>query len=181
MTVRLARSRATRCLGAGLLAVSLAGCQTLGEAPTASDTPLDIVGTTPPPDPIDFSDALPTETFRLALQHFKRTEYGLAERYFRATVEKDPANFEAWIGLAASYDHIRRFDLADRAYAMAIRLSGESVQVLNNQGFSYMSRGDFKTARAKFNKALRLDPNNQTIVNNLRILDANDPALIGRR
>ena len=162
----------------GLIAIGLAGCKTLDEksSPTEAGAPVDLTVTGTVPDPVDFADVLPTETFRLGLKHFKRGEYGLAERYFRATVEKNPTNVEAWIGLAGSYDHIRRFELADRAYATAIRLGGETVQVLNNQGYSYMLRADFKTARAKFRKAYRLDPSNVTVINNIRLLDANDPA-----
>ena len=106
------------------------------------------------------------------LYHFNRGDYGLAERYFRAAVEKTPDNVTAWIGLAASYDKDRRFELADRAYQSAIRISGETTQILNNQGYSYMLRGDLKTAYAKFSKALKGDPDNKIIKNNLRILSA---------
>jgi len=158
---------------AGLMALTLTGCVTDGGKEAADGAPLNL---TAEPDPIDFTDVLPTETFRLGLQHFQRTEYGLAERYFRATVEKDPRNVEAWIGLAGAYDHVRRFELADRAYGIAIRLAGETVQILNNQGYSYMSRGDFRTARLKFRKALRLEPGNKTVINNIRILNAKEIA-----
>ncbi len=158
----------------------LAACQTL-DIPTsdtaAADAPLTLEapnqGTAD--EPVDFTDKLPTETYRLGLEHFKRGEYGLAERYFRATVEKNPANVEAWIGLAGAYDNIRRFELADRAYGAAIRLKGETVQILNNQSQSYMLRGDYRTARLKLRKALRREPGNITVINNLRILDANEP------
>jgi Flp pilus assembly protein TadD len=181
MTFGTARSRLTPCLVAGLIALGLAGCKTVGnDAPgAATDAPLQLSAETT--GSIDFADLLPTETYRRGLQHFNRGEYGLAERAFRETVEKAPTNIEAWIGLAGSYDHIRRFELADRAYATAIRLGGETVQVLNNQGYSYMLRADFKTARAKFRKAYRLDPTNTTIINNIRLLDANDPATRRRR
>jgi Flp pilus assembly protein TadD len=54
---------------------------------------------------------------------------------------------EAWLGLAASYDRLRRFDLADRAYAQAIGILGPKTEILNNQGYSYMLRGNFKRAR----------------------------------
>lgn len=175
-------SALARGAAALVVAVALAGCQTTEPAFITPETPLEIEPPPPPvPEPIDFTDVLPTETFRLGLQHFKRTEYGLAERYFRATVEKDPSNVEAWIGLAGAYDHIRRFELADRAYASAIRISGETVQILNNQSQSYMLRSDFRTARAKLRKALRLDPGNPVVINNIRILDANDPALAKAR
>ncbi|AXK82918.1 hypothetical protein DW352_21785 [Pseudolabrys taiwanensis] len=176
------RSPFKRGVAALVVALALAGCQTTGPEFITPETPLEIEPSPPPvAEPIDFTNVLPTETFRLGLQHFKRGEYGLAERYFRATVEKDPSNVEAWIGLAGAYDHIRRFELADRAYAAAINIAGETEQILNNQSQSYMLRSDFRTARAKLRKALRLDPGNPTVINNIRILDANDPALAKRR
>ena len=60
-----------------------------------------------------------------------------------------PRDAEAWLGLAASYDRLRRFDLADRAYAQAIGIVGPTAEILNNQGYSYMLRGDYKRARAE--------------------------------
>jgi len=41
---------------------------------------------------------------------------------------KSSRDVTAWIGLAASYDRLARFDLADRAYTMAIRLAGETTE-----------------------------------------------------
>jgi len=160
--------------------MALTGCKTADDslATGSAAGPLELAPAAPPPppDPIGFTDAAPAETFRLGLQHFHRDEFGLAERYLRATVEKQPENAAAWIALAATYDRIRRFDFADRAYRMAIRLSGETVQILNNQGFSYMLRGDFRTAMAKFKKAYRMDPGNPTIANNIRILESREIA-----
>jgi Flp pilus assembly protein TadD len=123
-------------------------------------------------DPIDLTYVPPSDPLRRGLYHFHRGEFGLAEQYFRAVVEKSPDNVTAWIGLAGSYDNIRRFDLADRAYAQAIRLAGETPQILNNQGYSYLLRGDLVGARARFRKALRRDPRNLTIRDNLRIVNA---------
>jgi Flp pilus assembly protein TadD len=65
---------------------------------------------------------------KLGLEYFQKGAYGTANRYFRDAVEKAPEDAEAWIGLAASYDKLRRFDLADQAYAQPIKLKGESVQ-----------------------------------------------------
>jgi Flp pilus assembly protein TadD len=78
----------------------------------------------------------------------------------------------AWIGLAASYDRIGRFDLADRAYGVAISLVRETTEILNNQGYSYMLRGDLRRARAKFLKAYQREPDNPTIINNLQLLNS---------
>lgn len=78
------------------------------------------------------------------------------------------------MGLAASYDRLGRFDLADRSYAAAARLSGNTPTLLNNEGYSYMLRGDLKKARAKFYAALRRDPGNATATNNLALLNESE-------
>jgi Flp pilus assembly protein TadD len=42
---------------------------------------------------------------------------------------------------------------------------------LNNQGYSYMLRGDYRRARVKLEAAHRLKPGNKYVANNLRLLD----------
>lgn len=104
--------------------------------------------------------------------YFRSGNYGMAERYFRRAVEQHPTDGEAWLDLAASYDHVKRFDLADRAYAQAIKLVGVKVEILNNQGYSYMLRGDNARAYEKLNEALRRAPGNPYVISNLRLLQA---------
>ena len=87
------------------------------------------------------------EPLRLGIENFNRGNFGVAERYFQDATEKAPKDASAWIGLAASYDRLGRFDLADRAYESAIRLVGETTAILNNRGYSYMLRGDLVSAR----------------------------------
>jgi len=60
----------------------------------------------------------------------------------------------------------------DKAYRTAIALSGETVQILNNQGYSYMPRGDLAKARSKFREAHEKEPGNPVIANNLALLDS---------
>jgi Flp pilus assembly protein TadD len=143
-----------------------------------STAPEEIVVAPPPPqsatieDPGDVKYYPSDEPLRLATEHFTRGQYGIAQRYYRDAVEKAPKDVIAWTGLAASYDRLRRFDLADQAYAQAIKLGGETVQILNNQGYSYMLRGDLTRARLKFQKAYALDPTNPTVINNLELLNS---------
>jgi Flp pilus assembly protein TadD len=75
------------------------------------------------------------------------------------------------LGLAASYDRLARFDLAERSYERAARLGGRSPEYLNNLGYHYLLRGDRKRARALFNEALALDPNNAVLQGNLKLVD----------
>jgi Flp pilus assembly protein TadD len=83
-------------------------------------------------EPTDVKYYPSDEPVRLGLEHYNRGSYGISQRYFKDAVEKSPKDVTAWIGLAASYDKLRRFDLADQAYAQAIRLGGETVQILND-------------------------------------------------
>lgn len=156
----------------GLLTAVLLGCESTREASWTPDT--ENTGSVTPTiqDPGDVKYYPSDEPLRLGLEHFHRGAYGTAERYFRDAVEKAPADRTAWIGLAASYDRIGRFDLADKAYHAAIKLGGETPQILNNLGYSYMLRGDLAGARTKFNRALERDPENPTILNNIELLNA---------
>ena len=157
-------------------AIGLGGCgldgnlslEALKLPPPPTETPLPSA-TVEQPANIQYYPS--DEPLRLALEHFNRGHYGIAERYFRDAVEKAPRDVTAWVGLAATYDRIARFDLADRAYSAAIKLAGNTTAILNNQGYSYMLRGDYVTARRKFLEAYRREPNNPTILNNLKLLD----------
>ena len=153
-----------------LSATILPGCDyTLREA--AIVAPVDPPGGDPVQAPTDVKYYPSDEPVRMGLEQFNRGSYGLAQRYFKDAVEKAPRDVTAWIGLAASYDRLRRFDLADQAYSTAIRLGGETVQILNDQGYSYMLRGNLSAARRKFEKAYSLDPTNPVIINNLELLN----------
>jgi tetratricopeptide (TPR) repeat protein len=112
----------------------------------------------------------PYDDLTLGKRYLAAGNYGLAERYFRHAVETHARDAEAWLGLAAAYDRLRRFDLADRAYAEAIRLVGPRVAILNNQGYSFMLRGDYKRAREKLYEARAKDPGNRFVENNLHLL-----------
>jgi Flp pilus assembly protein TadD len=147
-----------------------ANCEATPVAVTPADVGPATTATLQDPDDVKYYRS--DEPLRMGIEHFNRGHYGLAERYFRDATEKAPKDPTAWIGLAAAYDRIGRFDLADRAYVFAIRLEGETTEILNNQGYSYMLRGDLVNARRKFLKAYEREPNNPTIVNNLQLLNS---------
>lgn len=170
MTRRPKNTRVWPWLVVALLAVALAGCKTVADEPplpSASDPEMSAAA-----EPEGLKYLPSSEPLKTGLEHFKRGEYGLAERHFRDAVEKNPKDTPAWIGLAASYDRLGRFDMADRAYGIAVNLAGETIEVLNNEGYSYMLRGNLKAARAKLQKAYRRDPKNPTVLNNIKLLNS---------
>jgi len=127
------------------------------------------------PDPLAVKDAMlggdRGDDLTLGKRHYRERNYGLAEQHFRRAVEKLPRDGEAWLGLAASYDRLRRYELADRAYREALAIYGPRPEVLNNIGYSFMLRGDLRKARAKFAEAQVKDPENPTIANNIALVD----------
>jgi hypothetical protein len=70
-------------------------------------------------------------------------------RQVRLAVEKHPRDAVAWIGLAASYDRLRRIDLTDRAYGQAVGIVGPTVEILNNQGICCVVTTSAHTRRSR--------------------------------
>jgi Flp pilus assembly protein TadD len=137
---------------------------------TGSVSAPDKSGGAPPLTP-ELLGADPNDDLSFGKKYFLQGSYGLAERHFRKAVELHPRDVESWVGLAAAYDRLKRFDLADRAYAEAIKLVGAKPEIMNNQGFSYMLRGDYRRARSMLLAAQAKDPKSPYIANNLRLLD----------
>jgi len=114
----------------------------------------------------------PNDDLSLGKKYFRAADFGLAERHFRRAVEQHPRDLESWIGLAAAYDRLRRWDLADRAYNQATKIAGPTPELLNNIGYSLMLRGDYRHARETLLQAQAQDPGNPYVRNNLELLDA---------
>jgi Flp pilus assembly protein TadD len=112
----------------------------------------------------------PYDDLSLGKQYFRTASFGLAEKHFRRAVELHPKDADAWVGLAATYDRLKRFDLADRAYTQAARIIGNTPEIMNNRGFSYMLRGDYRRARRTLEAAQAKAPDNPYIKNNLELL-----------
>jgi Flp pilus assembly protein TadD len=168
----------------GACLVGLAGCSTappFGEGVASPDAPAPAAsGAAPFAAPQQEAAASATapgllgsdssDHLSLGKKQYRAANYALAEQHFRKAVEARPKDGEAWVGLAAAYDRLKRFDLADRAYREAIQILGPTPEILNNQGFSYMLRGDYARARRILREAQAHDPRNPYILNNLNLL-----------
>jgi len=187
------RVRLSRVVLAAAGLIWLAGCATtsspdnpfvklgnsLGMSAAADKKDGDITGSveTPADSPPASPELLgndPNDDLNIGKKYFRQGSYGLAERHFRKAVELHPRDAESWVGLAAAYDRLRRFDLADRAYQQAAKLIGETPELMNNRGFSYMLRGDYRRAHAMLMAAQAKDPKSPYIANNLRLLAASE-------
>jgi tetratricopeptide (TPR) repeat protein len=190
--MRLSRSRSVIALASLVL---LSGCETstkLGDLihPKSDDPAASALADSAPPGPPADPDTTgsvgsdrdpaadtallggdPSDDLALGQKQYRAGNFGIAERYFRRAVETHPRDAEAWVGLAAAYDRLRRFDLADRAYDQVVAIIGPTAEVLNNRGYSYMLRGDYPRARSTLLAAAAKDPKNLYIKNNLELLD----------
>lgn len=140
---------------------SLTGCQT---ALVLDTTVADVSSTA------EIAALSSDELGRLGRRDLSAGFPGKAERYFRAAVEKNGEDPAAWLGLAAAYDNLARYDLADRAYEQVLRLQGETAGNLNNRGYSALLRGDTRRALALFKRAQALEPQNAVVANNILLL-----------
>ena len=108
---------------------------------------------------------------------FHNGDYGLAEMNYRKAVELEPKDVEAWLGLAASYDELRRFDLADGAYKKVLIMMPTNAIVYNNAGYSQLLRGNLVKARELLARAAELEPNNPLIINNVALLGQSEKSI----
>lgn len=157
--------RLTFAAAALAAAIFAQGCTTSGDAfSTFGDT---MSGVETPPDVAYYPD---DKVLEAAKTQFREGNYGHAQHYYNRAVSVAPNDAEAWLGLAASYDRIRRFDRADAAYREAAKYIGHRPEFYNNLGYSHLLRGNLVKARQYFLKAYEIDPANPTVANNLELL-----------
>jgi Flp pilus assembly protein TadD len=149
------------------LAVLLAGCQStsLGEAAFGEET-----GSVRDRPDVDFLAS--DRPVALGIAQFESGNYGKAQQAFKRATDLTPTDGIAWLGLAASYDRLRRFDAADVAYREAAKTLGNKPEYYNNVGYSYLLRGNLREAHRFFAKAQELDPDNPITANNMTLLRA---------
>ena len=109
---------------------------------------------------------------KIGKEQFAEANYGLAEKKFRKAVELRADNAEAWLGLAASYDQLGRYDFAERAYQQLFKIAGRKPQIVSNYGYSLMLRGNKKEAKKLFLEAAKALPDNARVKANLKLLSA---------
>jgi Flp pilus assembly protein TadD len=142
-----------------------AGCSTISETELSAEVAGENITTDS-----SFGSAPETLWLEKAKKNYRDGNYGLAERFYRQAIEERHNNVEAWLGLAASYDRLKRFDNADKAYDAVVKLVGYTPTVLNNLAYHQMLKGDLASARRSLEAASQADPNNPYIKNNMQLL-----------
>lgn len=99
--------------------------------------------------------------------HLARGHLGLAVTAFQQAVAQHPQSLEALNALAATYDEMGRYDLADRNYSRALEVAPDDPQTLNNAGYSRFLRGDYQEAMRLFTEAGARAPDDPVVAGNL--------------
>ena len=108
-------------------------------------------------------------------------QLGLSINSFREAVEKDPKSIQALNALAAAYDELHRFDLADRYYQAALDLDPHSPQTLNNLGYSHLLRGDYTVAKTYLDESKKAAPGDSTVSANLALAEKKETQSLDTR
>lgn len=107
------------------------------------------------------------DDYRAGKHHLAAGELGLAVGRFRAAVARNYTDVAALNALAACYDRLGRFDLADRYYDRALAVAPDDAQTLNNAGVSQLMRGSSEQAIVLLERAARVSAENATVAANL--------------
>lgn len=89
----------------------------------------------------------------------------------RATA-RPAASWRAWNARGVLADLSGHWSEADAAYAHAAQISPNRAEVLNNQGWSRLLRGDWRGAVGYFEQGAALNPKSERMSNNLELARA---------
>jgi Flp pilus assembly protein TadD len=164
--------------------VALAGCSSSGkfaglgwgeDSPPPANETTSGIGGVPPEGNLTVKDALlggdPSDDLSLGKRHYREQNYGLAEQHFRRAVEKLPRDGEAWLGLAASYDRLRRYELADRAYRETLSIYGRA-RGAQQYGLLVPAARRSAQGAAEVRRSAGEGSGEPTIANNIALVDA---------
>lgn len=82
------------------------------------------------------------------------------------------ADWKAWNTRGVLADLMHDWDMADRCYSRASALAPDEGEIVNNEGWSLLLRGDWADALPRFEKAAALKPGSKRISNNLELARA---------
>lgn len=94
-----------------------------------------------------------------------------ATQSFRKVLQMDSDNADAWHGLAIVSDLNEDWDVADMSYKRALAMRPDDVNLLNDQGYSYVLQSRYHEASQYLNRALQISPGHEKAHINLAILD----------
>lgn len=97
------------------------------------------------------------ELYKKAAQSLNSNNYVQAEEIYRGLIEKEPENFNGYIGLGSSLINQEKYNEAIIAYSHALELNPNSSEAFIGLGSSFSKMEDYQSALDYYIKALDLD------------------------
>ena len=104
-----------------------------------------------------------------------------AQPLAECAVASPTASWRAWNARAVVADLTQDWAMADKCYGRALQLAPGEGEIVNNQGWSLLLRGDWSGALPRFEKAAALKPKSARIANNLELTKSALAADLPRR
>jgi len=102
----------------------------------------------------------------------KMDQLGEAETMIRCATAAPSATWRSWNARAVLADLMGDWAAADAAYDWAAQIAPNEPEIINNQGWSQLLRGDWVRAVDCFERAAALDPASNRIADNLELARA---------
>lgn len=96
--------------------------------------------------------------------------YEQAEQCFRAAIEAEPGNAQAWNKLGVLYVHRRDLKQALACFQTAVGCDPKLAAAYSNLGNIYLEQGDLDNAQAAYHRAIEADPECAVAYHNLGVL-----------
>lgn len=110
----------------------------------------------------DKTSTLIKEQYNTAVEDFKKGNYAGSAEKFQWLTQKDPKNPRYWSYLSIALSKMpRRLKEAEQAIMKAIELEPFNSEHFSGLGFIYLKAGLKNRAQSQFEKALKLDPQNE--------------------
>jgi len=93
--------------------------------------------------------------------------YEKAAEQFQQAAQLEPSNDQAYVNLAASYEHLNRPEKAEEAYKQVISIRPQESSGYSYLGAFYFGQAQYEKAQAMFEKAIALTPGSYGNYSNL--------------
>lgn len=104
--------------------------------------------------------------------YYDLKNYLKAEQYFLASIDKNPQNVDAYIQLTAiyTYNDLAKTSLIEPLLLKGITLNPKEPNLMIALGKYYQNKGNFEGARNYFEQALKLNPKNTALEQEIQLL-----------
>jgi tetratricopeptide (TPR) repeat protein len=115
--------------------------------------------------------AMPRTNFERGLEYSRRKQNDQALLMYSQVLKKDPHHAGAWSQMGAIYYDQGNYGQAIQKFKKGLNYKPDHFVLNNNVAGAYFKQGNTKRARWHWEKCLEVDPANESVLRQLRMLD----------